>query len=144
DADRLGIVGWSYGGYAALQSAVTEPGLFRAVVAIAPVTDLALLWEQAEGFTNYRLVRQFVGQGPHVRAGSPLQNVERIAAPVLMFHGTRDTNVGIAQSQRMDAALRAAGKRSELIVFDGLEHDLADSEARVRMLSRIDAFLSAS
>jgi acetyl esterase/lipase len=144
DANRLAIVGWSYGGYAALQAGVTEPGLFKAIVAIAPVTDLALLAQQAEGFSDYQLVRQFVGQGPHVRAGSPLQNVERISAPVLMFHGTRDTNVGISQSQRMDSALRAAGKRSELVVFDGLEHDLADSEARVRMLARINAFLSAS
>jgi len=144
DADRLAILGWSYGGYAALQSGVTEPGLFKAIVAIAPVTDLALLWQQAEGFTNYVLVRQYVGQGPHVRAGSPLQNVDRITAPVLMFHGTRDTNVGIVHAQRMDAALRAAGKRSELITFDNLEHDLADSDARVRMLARINAFLAAS
>ena len=143
-ADRLAIVGWSYGGYAALQAGVTEPSLFKAIVAIAPVTDLALLSQQSEGFSDYLLVRQFVGQGPHVRAGSPLQNVDRISAPVLMFHGTRDTNVGILQSQRMDAALRAAGKRSELITFEGLEHDLADSEARVRMLARIDAFLTAN
>jgi dipeptidyl aminopeptidase/acylaminoacyl peptidase len=144
DPGRLAIVGWSYGGYAALQSGVTEPGLFKAIVAIAPVTDLALLSQQAEGFTNYLLVRQFVGQGPHVRAGSPLQNVERITAPVLMFHGTRDTNVGITQSQRMDSALHAAGKSSELVTFDGLEHDLADSQARIRMLARINLFLSAN
>jgi dipeptidyl aminopeptidase/acylaminoacyl peptidase len=144
DANRLAIVGWSYGGYAALQSGVAEPGLFKAIVAIAPVTDLQLLAEQAEGFDDYLLVRQFVGQGPHVRAGSPLQNVGRISVPVLMFHGTRDTNVGIAQSQRMDAALRAAGKPSELVVFDGLEHDLADSAARVRMLGQIDTFLRTS
>jgi dipeptidyl aminopeptidase/acylaminoacyl peptidase len=144
DANRLAIVGWSYGGYAALQAGVTEPGLFKAIVAIAPVTDLALLSAQAEGFDDYLLVRQFIGQGPHVRAGSPLQNIGAISAPVLMFHGTRDTNVGIVQSQRMDAALRAAGKSSELVTFDGLEHDLADSEARVRMLARISAFLSAN
>ncbi|HKR24422.1 MAG TPA: S9 family peptidase, partial [Allosphingosinicella sp.] len=144
DAARLGIVGWSYGGYAALQSGVTEPGLFKAIVAIAPVTDLALLWEQAEGFSNYRLVREQVGQGPHVRAGSPLQNVERITAPVLMFHGTRDINVGVLHSQRMDGALRGAGKSSELVTFDGLEHDLGDSQALTRMFTRIGAFLQAN
>ncbi len=144
DANRLGIVGWSYGGYAALQSGVTEPGLFKAIVAIAPVTDLALLWEQAEGFTNYRLVREQVGQGPHVRAGSPLQNVGRITAPVLMFHGTRDINVAVLHSQRMDSALRGAGKNSELVTFDGLEHDLGDSQALTRMFARIGEFLGTS
>jgi dipeptidyl aminopeptidase/acylaminoacyl peptidase len=43
----------------------------------------------------------------------------------------------------MDGALRSAGKRSELIEFPGLEHDLGDSSARTRMLDRIAAFLSA-
>jgi len=144
DPNRLAVVGWSYGGYAALQSGVAEPGLFKAIVAIAPVTDLALLWEEARNFANYELVRQFVGQGPHVRAGSPLQNVERIAAPVLLFHGVRDTNVGVVHSQRMDAALRAAGKRSELVAFADLEHDLADSAARTQMLERMGSFLGRS
>jgi len=143
DPNRLGIVGWSYGGYAALQSGATEPGLFKAIVAVAPVTDLALLVEEARNFTNFELVRRFVGEGPHVRAGSPLQNVERITAPVLLFHGVRDINVGIVHSRRMDAALRAAGKRSTLVTFEGLEHDLADSEARIQMLGRIGAFLAA-
>ena len=143
DSNRLGIVGWSYGGYAALQSGVAEPALFKAIVAIAPVTDLALLSEEARNFTNFELVRRFVGEGPHVRAGSPLQNVERITAPVLMFHGVRDINVGVVHSRRMDSALRAAGKRSTLVTFEGLEHDLADSEARTQMLARIGAFLAA-
>jgi dipeptidyl aminopeptidase/acylaminoacyl peptidase len=60
DPNRLAIVGWSYGGYAALQSAAVEPALYKAAVAIAPVTDLSLLKSQAENFTNSRLVEQFV------------------------------------------------------------------------------------
>jgi dienelactone hydrolase len=144
DANRMAIVGWSYGGYAALQSGVTEPGLFKAIVAIAPVTDLALLLEEASRFTNYRLVRQFVGTGPHVRAGSPLQNIQRITAPVLLFHGTRDINVGVSHAQRMDSALRGAGKSSELIIYQNLEHDLGDSVARVQMLQRIGTFLQTN
>ena len=94
DPDKLAIVGWSYGGYAALQSAVLEPGLFKAIVAVAPVTDLQH-W-RGDDFRNYNVSqrRRYIGSGPHVAEGSPAQNVERITAPVLLFHGDRDLNVG--------------------------------------------------
>ena len=141
DPARLAIVGWSYGGYAALQAGVTEPDLFRAIVAIAPVTDLQQLREDSRGYSNARLVERFIGDGPHIVQGSPLQNAGRINAPVLLFHGDRDLNVRIVHSRRMHSALRGARKQSELVVFDGLEHDLADSTARTQMLTRIAALL---
>jgi dipeptidyl aminopeptidase/acylaminoacyl peptidase len=139
--DKLAIVGWSYGGYAALQSAATDPGLFKAVIAIAPVTDLAALVADSEGWTNYRIVRDFVGTGPHVREGSPAQNAERIKVPVLLFHGDLDLNVAIHQSRLMQDRLQAAGARSELVVYPGLDHQLDDSTARADMLRRSEAFL---
>jgi dipeptidyl aminopeptidase/acylaminoacyl peptidase len=144
DPARLGIVGWSYGGYAALQSGVTEPGLFKAIVAIAPVTDLEMVKKEAADYTNQTNVENFIGSGPHVVEGSPLQNVAAIQAPVLMFHGDLDANVGIDQSRRMDAALKAAGKKSELVSMAGLEHSLVDSNMRAHMLDRIDAFLKGA
>jgi len=144
DGHRMAILGWSYGGYAALQSGATEPGLFRAIVAIAPVTDLQQAKDDARDYTNARNVAAFIGSGPHITEGSPLRNVSAITAPVLLFHGDRDLNVNVIHSRRMDSALRGAGKRSELTIFPGLEHDLADSNARTQMLTRIDAFLSAN
>lgn len=143
DPQRLAIVGWSYGGYAALQAGVTEPGLFRALVAIAPVTDLKMLKREAQHHTNRRLVDDEIGDGEHISEGSPLQNIDRIQSPVLMFHGDVDINVGVQQSQRMDTKLRSAGKACDLVVFKGLEHSLIDSDARAQMLDRIDAFLQA-
>ena len=141
DPARLAILGWSYGGYAALQSGVTEPELFRAVVAIAPVTDLQELRSDARMFTSGRNFAEFLGDGPHLREGSPARHAERMAAPVLMFHGERDVNVLVGHSRAMDRALREAGRSSELVTFPGLEHDLASGEARGQMLERIDAFL---
>lgn len=143
DPDKLAIVGWSYGGYAGLQSGVTEPDLFKAIVAIAPVTDLALVKQEARNYTNARNVADFIGSGPHITEASPLQNVEKIKTPVLMFHGDMDINVGVQQSRRMDARLRSAGKASELVVYEGLEHSLVDSNARALMLDRIARFLKA-
>jgi dipeptidyl aminopeptidase/acylaminoacyl peptidase len=141
DPDKLAIVGWSYGGYAALQSQVLDPNLFKAVVAIAPVTDLAGLIEDSRGFTNYTVVKNFVGTGPHLREGSPLQNASKIKAPVLLFHGDVDLNVPIIQSRKMQDSLKGTGAQSELIVYPGLDHQLDNTFARRDLLKRSDAFL---
>jgi dipeptidyl aminopeptidase/acylaminoacyl peptidase len=141
---KLGIVGWSYGGYAALQSAVLDPDLFQAIVAIAPVTDLERLREESHDYSNFRFVDQFIGNGPHVRDGSPAQNAERIKAPVLLFHGTFDQNVDVEQSRLMDSRLRGAGKKVTLVEFPGLDHALDDPDARARLLSQSDTFLRSA
>ncbi len=144
DPAKLAVVGWSYGGYAALQSAVVDPDLFKAVVAIAPVTDLNLLKEESRGWSDFRLNRDFIGSGPHIREGSPAQNAASIRVPVLMFHGDLDRNVGVLQSRTMNDRLRDAGRQSELVVFPGLDHYIQDSAARTQMLRRSDAFLRDS
>jgi dipeptidyl aminopeptidase/acylaminoacyl peptidase len=144
DPAKLGIVGWSYGGYAALQSAVVEPGFFKAVVAIAPVTDLSALKTEWNGWSNAQLQRDFVGDGPAVHAGSPAEHADKIKAPVLLFHGASDSNVNIEQSKRMTARLKAAGGKCDLVTWDDLDHQLDDSTARTQMLRQSDAFLRAA
>jgi dipeptidyl aminopeptidase/acylaminoacyl peptidase len=140
---RLAIVGWSYGGYAALQANVLDPGLYRAAIAIAPVTDLAKFKEEYRGFTNYGLAREYIGSGSGLAAGSPALDAGTFKAPVLLFHGELDRAVGVQQSRRMHAALRAAGKPSELVAYPDLEHDLADSTVRADLLRRSERFLAA-
>ena len=141
DPKRLAIVGWSYGGYAALQSAATEPSLFKAVAAIAPVTDLALVKKEAEDYTNRQVVAEFVGSGPHIAEGSPLKHAAEIRVPVLLVHGDKDQNVGVLQSDRMEAALKAAGTPVEYLRYKDLDHQLEDSAARTEMLTKIGQLL---
>jgi len=141
DPKRMAIVGWSYGGYAALQSAVTDPDRYKAVVAIAPVTDLSALRNDVEGYTNADITKDFIGKGPNLQAGSPLHHVAAIKAPVLLAHGDLDGNVRVAHSLRMEAALRRSGTPVELLRYKDLEHQLDDSEARTELLSRIGALL---
>ena len=141
DANRLAIVGWSYGGYAALLSGAEQPALYKAVVAIAPVTDLGLLKREASNFTNGQLVSSFVGSGPEVVQGSPLRRASEIKAPVLLFHGDVDGNVDVEHSIKMVAALRNGGDQAELVRFPGLDHQLDDSDARAQMLIRIGELL---
>ncbi len=141
DPERLGVMGWSYGGYAALQSQVVDPELYQAVVAIAPVTDLELLIEQARAYTNFQVVRRFVGSGRHIEEGSPAENAERFQAPVLLFHGTEDINVDHFQSRRMEDRLQEAGVDVTYVEYDGFDHYLDHGEIRGNMLLLIDTFL---
>jgi dipeptidyl aminopeptidase/acylaminoacyl peptidase len=141
DPNKLCVLGWSYGGYAALQSAVVEPGFFKAVVAIAPVTDLEALKEEWRHWTTFNLVSRFIGDGPHVREGSPARNAEKIKVPVQMFQGTFDRNVSINQSRLMNSQLAKAGVKHELVTWDGLDHYLQDAGARSEMLRKSEAFL---
>lgn len=144
DPNRLAIVGWSYGGYAALQGAATEPDLYKAVAAIAPVTDLQLSKMDAQDYTSGRLVAEMVGSGPHVEEGSPLRRSRSIKAPVLLAHGDMDLNVSIDHSLKMESALRSAGTSVELLRYKGLDHQLDDSAARREMLFEIGQLLERS
>ena len=139
--DKLAIVGWSYGGYAALQAAVIDPSVFKAVVAIAPVTDLPELKEQHRQWSDFLVVSREIGEGPHVREGSPALNAAKIKVPVLLFHGEMDRNVLIRQSKEMADRLGAAGVPHELVTWPDLDHQLEDSAARAEMLRQSDAFL---
>jgi dipeptidyl aminopeptidase/acylaminoacyl peptidase len=140
DPNRMAIVGWSYGGYAALQSATMDPR-YKAVVAVAPVTDLRQLRRDAQGFREEKLNQDEIGKGSELVEGSPVRHAADIHAPVLLVHGTLDANVDYDHSKHMLSALRGAGKAADLLTFEGLDHQLDDSNVRVQMLSRIGELL---
>jgi dipeptidyl aminopeptidase/acylaminoacyl peptidase len=142
--DKLAILGWSYGGYAALQSQVLDPNLFKAVVAVAPVTDLERLRQEFRDQGNRLIMERFIGNGPHLEAGSPARHASAFRAPVLLFHGDTDLNVSVDESRLMESRLRAAGKQVTYVEFDKLDHQLDTTEARTRLLSQSDAFLRAA
>jgi dipeptidyl aminopeptidase/acylaminoacyl peptidase len=141
DPNRLAIMGWSYGGYAALQSAATEPTLYKAAIAIAPLTDFAMAERESQGFTNAELVKRIIGKGPHLVEGSPLQQAARNKVPVLIVHGDLDANVSIHESEAMLGALRKAGTPVDMLTFKDLDHQLDDRDARIAMLTRAGELL---
>jgi dipeptidyl aminopeptidase/acylaminoacyl peptidase len=141
DPKRMAIFGWSYGGYAALMEAETDPQLYKAVIAVAPVTDLGMLKDDAKGYSSARVVEDFIGDGPHIEEGSPLRHVDRIQAPVLLVHGDLDANVAFRHSEKMADALRSAGKQVEFLQYKGLDHQLRDSTVRAEMLTHMAELL---
>jgi dipeptidyl aminopeptidase/acylaminoacyl peptidase len=153
DPERVCIVGASYGGYAALAGAVFTPELYRCAVAIAPVTDLIDMfafernrqgglssavsyWLDAMGGGNPD------GLNDRLRAASPAAHAERADAPILLVHGRDDSVVPIAQSQKMEDALRSAGKQVELIELEGEDHWLSVPSTRLATLQAIERFLA--
>ena len=142
DPKRICALGGSYGGYAALMGSLQAPGLYRCVVSIAGVTDPeTLIWDY-DHFLGKKAVRHEVGTEDEVIVkGSPLRRAAEFTVPVLMFHGEKDFNVPIRHSEKLDEALRKAGKSSELITYPDVDHHFLRSAARIDMLDRIGVFL---
>jgi dipeptidyl aminopeptidase/acylaminoacyl peptidase len=142
DPARICIVGWSYGGYAALMSGVEEPERYRCLVSIAGVTDPEMLIEDLRYFMNRYAMQKFISRDPEViKRGSPLKRASEIRAPVLLFHGDEDVNVRARHSQKMAKALERAKKSVEYIEYEDVEHSIRRSDYRVDMLDRIGSFL---
>jgi dipeptidyl aminopeptidase/acylaminoacyl peptidase len=144
DPARICVVGWSYGGYAALMSGVEKSERYRCLVSIAGVTDPAMLIEDSKYQINRAAVQKFIGQDDEVlKRGSPLKRASEVRAPVLLFHGDEDVNVRIHHSQKMAKALKRAKKSVEFIEYEDVEHSIRRNGYRVDMLDRIGSFLDS-
>jgi dipeptidyl-peptidase 4 len=122
DQERIGVWGWSYGGYMALRLATQAPTAFKAYVAGAPVTD----WRLYD--THY--TERFMGT-PATDAGayersSILPNLKNVKAPLLMLHGMADDNVTFDNSTAAYDALQAASIPFESMVYPGQKHGIRD------------------
>lgn len=149
DTTRTCIVGWSFGGYAALAGASLHPEAYRCAASMAGISDLGLLIGEslraygAESASLRDLRRQLAEAGiEKLRATSPLRQASAVQAPVLLMHGDQDTTVPIEQSRLMAEALKAAGKPVDFVTFAGEDHYLLKSAPRTRMLETLGAFLA--
>jgi len=145
DAKRVCVVGWSYGGYAALLSGAEEPDRYQCVVSIAGVTDLEMMLNDSRYFLNRKAVRKQISRDADViGAGSPINRASEIEAPVLLFHGDRDINVPVDHSKKMAKALKRKKKSVEYIEYEDVEHSIRRNAYRIDMLDRIGSFLDAN
>ena len=133
DPSRVGIYGWSYGGYMTLLALLKAPDVFKAGVAGAPVTFY-------EGYDTaytekYMSTPQENPEG--YRRGSPLSYVDQLQGKLLLIHGMIDENVHFRHTARMMQALIDAGKPFESLIYPNERHmprsekDRADMERRI-------------
>lgn len=111
DAGRICIYGGSYGGYAALMSAVREPELYRCVVGFAGAYDLTMQLRKsdtAKSKSGRQYLNEFLGEDvKELREQSPINHLDTLAAPVFIVHGKYDKRVPYAQSKALRDALDA-------------------------------------
>lgn len=146
DPERTCIVGWSYGGYAALMGAVREPALYRCAVSIAGVSDLQALLNQGRGFLFNRTMRRHIGEGwkdrEDLARNSPVNRAAEIKAPVLLVHGTKDRQVLASHSAAMARALDREKKTHEYLVLEDADHAVLRMEERLKLFDTLGRFLA--
>ncbi len=152
DPARVCIVGWSYGGYAALEGVTTHPEAYKCAVSVNGISDLQMLMKEE--------IQRGGGRGAiedeHNELGDPAQNSAQLAdfsparhadhagGPVLLVGGQDDQTVIFEQSVHMQKALEDAGEPVELVSFKGDDHQLHTSADRTAMLEALDKFLATN
>ena len=133
DAQRVGIVGWSFGGYLSALAVLKRPEVFSAAVAGAPVVD----WTDYD--THY--TERYLGLPQRRRAdyerASLLTYAKELSRPLLIIHGTADDNVFFLHSLRLAEALFRAGRPFEILPLPGLTHMVPDPVVTERLWARI-------
>ena len=118
DRQRVGIRGWSFGGYLAALAVIQRPDIFHAAVAGAPVTEWRLYDTH---YTERYLGDPFTDPEPYDRS-SLLDIAHLLTQPLLLIHGLADDNVVAAHTLRLSSALLAAGKSHEVLPLSGVTH----------------------
>jgi dipeptidyl-peptidase-4 len=118
DASRVGIRGWSFGGFLAALAVLRRPDVFHAAVAGAPVTEWRL-YDTA--YTERYLGNPTEDPGPY-DSSSLLPLAAQLSRPLMIIHGLTDDNVVIAHTLRLSGALTAAGRPHQVLPLSGVTH----------------------
>ncbi len=152
DPSRICVFGASYGGYAALIQGARHPDLYKCVVSWAGVSDLPRLLKaerESAGADSelYLYDRKSIGDPERERERLAQESAITYAAtygpPVLLVHGSADTNVPADQSREFERALRKAHRDVRLVLVDGEDHTDWDDDNMSKALDQVAAFLRA-
>ncbi len=145
DPEKIGCLGASYGGFMT-QYLQTKTDIFAAAVSHAGISNVASYW--GEGYWGYSYngvaaADSYPWTNPNLftKQGS-LYNADKINTPLLLLHGTRDTNVPIGESIQLFNALKILGKEVEFISVDGEDHFIADYGYREKWHNTIMAWFA--
>lgn len=137
DSDRIGMCGWSYGGYETLMSLSASGAPFAAGVAIAPVTD----WRYYDSIYTERYMLTPQANEDGYQESAPILKTSSIHVPILMMYGTLDDNVHPANTLEYVARLQAQGILCDMLSFTNKNHSIYGCNARAAVYGKmIDYF----
>jgi dipeptidyl aminopeptidase/acylaminoacyl peptidase len=134
------VSGRSYGGYLTLVALAWFPELFRVGVDVCGISDFATFYAQTEPWIAAAAVTKYgdpQADAALLRELSPIHSVDRITAPLLVVHGTYDTNVPIVEAEQIVAALQERGASPGLLLFDDEGHEVHSTANRVLFVREV-------
>lgn len=151
DKQRVCIMGYSYGGYAALAGAALTPDLYRCAISVSGVTDLPSFLTYMYNLTgaysyNFAYWRELLGDpeadAEELRRWSPTTLAPQVKAHVLLIHGENDESTPVRQSRLMERALKDAGKNVRFLELQNEGHNLSQALSRSLVFTETANFLA--
>lgn len=139
DKSRIGIWGWSYGGFMSSNCLFQGKGVFKAAMAVAPVTN----WRYYDNVYTERFMRTPEENAEGYDGNSPISHASSLQGAYLLVHGSADDNVHVQNSVDLISALQNAGKQFEFVLYPNKNHGMAGrgGSARQHLYHKLTQFI---
>lgn len=137
DANRIGIFGWSYGGYMSSLCLLKGNDVFKAAIAVAPVTS----WKWYDTIYTERFMRTLKENPEGYQNNSPVYFADRLKGNYLLVHGIADDNVHYQHTVEMTNALISANKQFDTYAYPNRNHGIYGDNARLHLYTKMTNFL---
>ncbi len=137
DKDKIGIWGWSYGGYMSSLCLLKGNDLFSFAIAVAPVTN----WRFYDTIYTERYMRTPQENPDGYDLNSPINHVGKLKGNYLLIHGSADDNVHYQNTMEMISALVKQNKQFELFIYPDKNHSIYGGKTRLNLMTKITDFI---
>lgn len=137
DAERIGIFGWSYGGFMASHCILQGSDVFDTAIAVAPVTN----WKWYDTIYTERFMRTDKENESGYEENSPIYYADQLKGSYLLVHGNSDDNVHFQNSAEMAAALIKANKQFDTYFYPNRNHGIYGDNARLHLYTKMTDFI---
>ena len=140
DKNRIGIQGWSYGGYMTSLCMTKGADYFKAGIAVAPVTN----WKYYDSIYTERFLRTPKENPTGYEDNSPINFTDKMKGKFLLVHGGADDNVHLQNTMDMTTALVKSNKQYDLFIYPNKNHGIYGGNTRLHLFTKMTDFLKAN